>query len=219
MMSYIQRLGKSLLTPIAVLPICGILMGIGYALCPATMQGGAIQGSTAMLGYFLVKAGSSVIDHIALIFAIGVAFGMSDDHDGTAALSGLVAWLMITTLLNSNNVVVMFPSIAEDTVKVLAFSKIENAFIGILCGIIGSYSYNHFKNIRLPDFLAFFSGKRFVAIVTALISIAVAGLLMVIWPLIFKGLIQLGQSISGMGYFGAAIYAFLNRLLIPTGLH
>ena len=219
MIKHIQRLGKALLLPIAVLPVCGIMMGLGYALCPATMQGGDIHGLIAMTGYFLVKAGGAVIDHIALIFAVGVATGLSDDNDGTSALSGLIAWLMMTTLLNSSTVTTMIPSVADDAVKVLAFSKIENAFIGILCGIIGSNAYNHFKGVRLPDYLAFFSGKRFVAIATAGISVVVSAILLIVWPLVFSGLIKLGQGIAGMGYVGAALYAFLNRLLIPTGLH
>ena len=219
MMKYLQRLGKALMLPVACLPICGILMGIGYALCPATMQGGEMSGALNMIGFFLVKAGSALIDNMALLFVIGVGVGMADDHDGTAALSALASWLMITTLLNVNTVTAMMPSIADNANKTLAFSKIANPFIGILAGIIGSSCYNRFKGTKLPDWLSFFSGKRCVAIISGVISIVVAAILLVVWPILFTGLIAIGTGVTKMGAFGAGIYAFLNRLLIPTGLH
>ena len=93
MMKYLQKLGKALMLPVACLPICGILMGIGYALCPATMQGGDIIGAKAMIGFFLVKAGGALIDNMAWLFVIGVGVGMADDNDGTAALAALASWL------------------------------------------------------------------------------------------------------------------------------
>lgn len=218
-MKYLQKLGKSLMLPVACLPICGILMGIGYALCPATMQGGEMTGALNMIGFFLVKAGSALIDNMALLFVIGVGVGMADDHDGTAALSALASWLMITTLLNVNTVTTMIPSIADNANKTLAFSKIANPFIGILSGIIGASCYNRFKGTKLPDWLSFFSGKRCVAIVSGVISIIVAAILLVVWPVLFTGLISIGTAVTKMGAVGAGIYAFLNRLLIPTGLH
>lgn len=219
MMRYLQKLGKSLMLPVAALPICGILMGIGYALCPATMQGGDITGFVAVLGFFLVKAGGALIDNMALLFAIGVAVGMTDDHDGTAGLAGLVSWLMITNLLSTGVVTTIMPSVAENQNSVIAFGKIANAFIGIISGLIGAECYNRFKNTRLPDFLAFFSGKRCVAIITALVSIVASAVLLFVWPIIFGGLVAIGKAIVSMDAVGAGIYAFLNRLLIPTGLH
>lgn len=153
------------------------------------------------------------------LFVIGVAVGMTDDHDGTAGLAGLVSWLMITKLLNPGVVTTIMPSIADNANSMLAFGKIENAFIGIIAGLIGASCYNRFKNTRLPDALSFFSGKRSVAIITAVVSIAAAAILLFAWPLIFGGLVALGKGIVGMGAVGAGIYAFLNRLLIPTGLH
>ena len=212
MMKYLQKLGKALMLPVACLPICGILMGIGYALCPSTMQGGEVNGLIEIIGFFLVKAGGALIDNMHWLFVIGVAVGMTDDHDGTAGLAGLVSWLMITKLLNPGVVTTIMPSIADNANSMLAFGKIENAFIGIIAGLIGATCYNKFKNTRLPDALSFFSGKRSVAIITAVVSI-------VAWPLIFGGLVALGKGIVGMGAVGAGIYAFLNRLLIPTGLH
>ena len=219
MMKYLQKLGKALMLPVACLPICGILMGIGYALCPSTMQGGEVNGLVEIIGFFLVKAGGALIDNMHWLFVIGVAVGMTDDHDGTAGLAGLVSWLMITKLLNPGVVTTIMPSIADNANSMLAFGKIENAFIGIIAGLIGATCYNKFKNTRLPDALSFFSGKRSVAIITAVVSIVAAAILLFAWPLIFGGLVALGKGIVGMGAVGAGIYAFLNRLLIPTGLH
>ena len=219
MMKYLQKLGKALMLPVACLPICGILMGIGYALCPSTMQGGEVNGLVEIIGFFLVKAGGALIDNMHWLFVIGVAVGMTDDHDGTAGLAGLVSWLMITKLLNPGVVTTIMPSIADNANSMLAFGKIENAFIGIIAGLIGASCYNRFKNTRLPDALSLFSGKRSVAIITAVVSIAAAAILLFAWPLIFGGLVALGKGIVGMGAVGAGIYAFLNRLLIPTGLH
>ena len=209
-MKYLQKLGKALMLPVACLPICGILMGIGYLLCPASMQGGDITGIGPMIGIFLVKAGGALIDNMALLFVIGVGVGMSDDHDGTGGLAALASWLMITTL---------FPSIADNADKTLAFNKIANPFIGILAGVIGSSCYNKFKSTKLPDWLSFFSGKRCVAIIAGVISILVSVVLLFVWPILFGVLISIGNAISGMEALGAGIYAFLNRLLIPTGLH
>lgn len=204
--------------PVACLPVCGILMGIGYILAPAAMAG-EVAGFTAggfsyTIGLFLIKAGGALIDNMAWLFAIGVAVGMADDHEGTAGLAGLVSFLMITNLLSSGTVAGLTGADAP-----AAFGKINNQFIGILSGLIGAACYNKFKSTKLPDALAFFSGKRAVAIVTALVSIVVSGILFFVWPMLYGGLVALGESFLGMGAVGAGIYAFLNRLLIPFGLH
>ena len=219
MMKYLQKLGKALMLPVACLPICGILMGIGYLMCPATMQGGDITGVIPMIGFFLVKAGGALIDNMALLFVIGVGVGMADDHDGTAGLAALASWLMITNLLSTGVVTTLMPAIADNQDKMIAFGKIANPFIGILAGIIGATCYNKFKSTKLPDWLSFFSGKRCVAIIAGVVSIIVSAILLFVWPLIFGLLIAAGNGIAGMGAVGAGIYAFLNRLLIPTGLH
>ncbi|MDE7340599.1 MAG: PTS transporter subunit EIIC [Lachnospiraceae bacterium] len=218
-MKYLQKLGKSLMLPVACLPICGILMGIGYALCPATMQGGDVVGFVHKLGFFLVKAGGALIDNMAILFVIGVGVGMSDDHDGTSALAALASWLMITNLLSVGTVTTLMPSIAEDAKKTLAFSAIANPFIGILSGIIGASCYNKFKNTKLPDWMSFFSGKRCVAIVSGVVAIIASAILLFVWPVVYGLLLALGNGIVSLGPVGAGIYAFLNRLLIPTGLH
>ena len=218
-MKFLQKLGKALMLPVAVLPICGILMGIGYYLCPATMQGGEVEGIKNLIGFFLVKAGSALIENMAILFAIGVGVGMSEKNDGTGGIAALASWLMITTLLSTGVVTTLIPSIADNATKTLAFNKIENPFIGILSGVIGSSCYNKFKNTKLPNWLAFFSGKRCVAIIAGLVSIIVSAVLLFVWPLLFGALVALGDAVAGMGVVGAGIYAFLNRLLIPTGLH
>ena len=218
-MKFLQKLGKALMLPVAVLPICGILMGIGYYLCPATMQGGEVEGIKNLIGFFLVKAGSALIENMAILFAIGIGVGMSEKNDGTGGIAALASWLMITTLLSTGVVTTMIPSIADNATKTLAFNKIANPFIGILSGVIGSSCYNKFKNTKLPDWLAFFSGKRCVAIIAGLVSIVVSAVLLFVWPLLFGALVTLGDAVAGMDVVGAGIYAFLNRLLIPTGLH
>ena len=218
-MKFLQKLGKALMLPVAVLPICGILMGIGYYLCPATMQGGDIEGVKNLIGFFLVKAGSALIENMAILFAIGVGVGMSEKNDGTGGIAALASWLMITTLLSTGVVTTLIPSIADNATKTLAFNKIANPFIGILSGVIGSSCYNKFKNTKLPNWLAFFSGKRCVAIIAGLVSIIVSAVLLFVWPLLFGALVALGDAVAGMDVVGAGIYAFLNRLLIPTGLH
>ena len=218
-MKFLQKLGKSLMLPVACLPLCGLLMGIGYALCPSTMQGGDVTGFVQLLGLFLVKAGAALIDNMAILFVIGVGVGMSEDNDGTGGVAAIASWFMITTLLNTGFVTTIMPSVAGDAVKELAFNKIANPFIGILAGVIGSTCYNKFKGTKLPDWLSFFSGKRCVALVAGFVSILVSVVLLFVWPVIFGALVGLGQAIAGMGAVGAGIYAFLNRLLIPTGLH
>ncbi len=228
MMKWLQKLGKALMLPVAALPVAGILMGVGYLLAPATMgvPGAEAAGAAYTVGFLLVKAGGALIDKMAWLFAIGAAVGLADDHDGTAGLAGLVAFLMIQQLLDPTVVGTIRGMDADaqaawlTTAEGVAFSKIAgNCFIGILSAVIGGTMYNKFKDTRLPDWLAFFSGKRCVAIMTALVSILVSVVLLFVWPIIFDGLVGLGNGIAGMGGIGAGIYAFLNRLLIPTGLH
>lgn len=209
MMTYLQKLGKSLMLPVAVLPVAGIMLGLGYWIDPAGW------GSGNVLAAFLCKAGSALIDNMAILFVLGVGIGMSDDSDGSSALAAMVSYLMITTLLSPSSVT-MFTNREAD----IAFSKIEgNQFIGILSGLIGSACYNRFKSTKLPDALSFFSGKRCVAIVTAGVTIVASVLLFFVWPILYGALVAFGAAISGTGALGVGIYGFLNRLLIPFGLH
>lgn len=211
MMKYLQRLGKSLMLPVAALPVASILMGIGYWIDPTGW------GANNVAAAFLIKAGGALIDNMAILFAIGVAVGMSDDNDGTAGLAGLVSWLVITTLL-SPAVVAMFKGIDVAEVPA-AFTKIQTQFVGIVAGLIGASCYNKFKNTKLPDALGFFSGKRSVAIMTALSSLVATLVLFFVWPIVYGALVSFGKAIISTGAIGAGIYGFFNRLLIPTGLH
>ena len=220
MMKHLQKLGSALMLPVATLPICGILMGLGYAFAPAVMgAAGATEGFMYALGLFLVKAGGALIDNMAILFAIGTAVGLAKENNGTAGLAGLVSWLMMTTLIGATSALAAALHIELSEVQNLAYAKIANPFTGILAGVLGGVCYNKFWNTKLPDFLAFFSGKRFVAIATGLVSIVVSAILMLAWPVIFSALVAVGNAIVSMDAIGAGIYAFLNRLLIPFGLH
>ncbi len=227
MMKHLQKLGGALMLPVATLPICGILMGLGYLLCPAYMMGGdwaaslgyATEGLAYSIGFFLIKAGGALIDNMAILFAIGTAVGLAKENNGTAGLAGLVSWLMITSLVSSAGSYAPALAAMGEGNWGLAYSKIANPFTGILAGILGAVCYNKFKDTKLPDFLAFFSGKRFVSIITALLSIVVSGVLLVVWPVLFGALVKVGQMVVDLDAVGAGIYAFLNRLLIPFGLH
>lgn len=211
MMKYLQKLGKSLMLPVACLPVASILMGVGYWMDPTGW------GANSVLAAFLIKAGSALIDNMGILFAVGVAVGMSDDNEGTSGLAGLVSWLIITTLLSSK-VVALFKGIEVAAVDP-AFGKIQNQFIGILSGLIGASCYNRFKGTKLPDALSFFSGRRSVAIVTATVSLFVSAILFFLWPITYGILVSFGKSIVATGAIGAGLYGFFNRLLIPVGLH
>ena len=209
MMKYLQKLGKSLMLPVACLPVPGIMLGLGYWIDPAGWGGGNVFAA------FLCKAGSALIDNMAILFVIGVSIGMSDDNDGTAALAGMVSYLMVTTLL-SPGAVEMFTGKEAN----VAFTKIAgNQFIGIITGLIGAACYNKFKSTKLPDALSFFSGKRSVAIVTAGVTIIASVILFFVWPVLYGGLVSFGTAISATGAVGVGLYGFFNRLLIPFGLH
>jgi PTS system N-acetylglucosamine-specific IIC component len=199
------------MVPVATLPAAAILMGVGYWIDPVGWG-----GDNALAALF-IKSGSAIIENMAVLFAIGVAYGMSKDKDGAAALTGFVGFLVLTTLC-SPAAVSMIQKIPLDQVPA-AFGKINNQFIGILVGIISAELYNRFSHVELPKALSFFSGRRLVPILTSFLMIAVAFILMYVWPLIFNGLVTFGEHIQQLGSAGAGIYAFFNRLLIPVGLH
>ena len=211
MLKFLQKIGKSLMLPVAALPVAGILMGIGYWIDPTGW------GANNIIAAFLLKAGGALIDNMAILFAIGVGVGMSDDNDGTGGLAGLVSWLVITTLLSTSTVAMLM---GVDVAEVpAAFGKIQNQFIGILSGVIGASCYNKFKNTKLPDALGFFSGKRCVAIMTSLVSLVASLILFFAFPIIYNVLVNIGTAIVSAGALGAGIFGFLNRLLIPVGMH
>lgn len=211
MMRYLQRLGKSLMLPVACLPVAAILQGFGYWIDPTGW------GANNVIAAFLLKGGGCLIDQMPILFAIGVAVGMSDDNDGTAGLAGLVSWIITTTLLSTSVVSMLTKTAIEDVNP--AFGKTQTQFIGILCGLIAAACYNKFKNTKLPDAFSFFSGKRCVAIVTAGASLVSSLILFFVWPIVYTALITFGEFIMNLGAVGAGIYGFFNRLLIPFGLH
>ncbi|MDN3610729.1 N-acetylglucosamine-specific PTS transporter subunit IIBC [Vibrio ostreicida] len=208
---YFQQVGKALMVPVATLPAAAILMGLGYWFDPTGW------GANNALAGFLIKAGSAIIDNMSWLFAVGVAYGMSKDKDGAAALAGLVMMFVVTKLL-SPDAVAQIRSIDVSSVPD-AFAKIENQFVGIVVGIISAEIYNRCSHVELPKALAFFSGKRLVPILTSFAGILLSFLLMYLWPTMYGELVSFGKSIQGMGEVGAGIYAFFNRLLIPVGLH
>jgi PTS system N-acetylglucosamine-specific IIC component len=211
MKNYLQRIGRSLMLPVTVLPAAAILMGIGYAIDPIS------RGGSSPIAAFLIGAGSAIIDNMAILFAIGVALGMSNEKDGSPAFSGLVAYLIVTKLLSTVSVSqLLMIELAEVNG---AFGEIENQFIGIVSGLVAAGTYNKFSEVKLPTYLSFFSGKRLVPILTSLFMLVVSGILFYIWPVIYSGLVSFGTAISSLGALGAGIYAFFNRLLIPVGLH
>ena len=210
-LGYLQKIGRALMVPVAVLPAAAIMMGVGYWIDPVAW------GGNSAVAAFLIQAGAALIDKMPILFAIGVSYGMSKDKDGAAALAGLVGYLVLTTLLKPS-VVAQIQSIPLDQVPA-AFGKIENQFVGILCGVIAAELYNRFSGVELHKALAFFSGRRLVPIITSVVMIFVAFALMAIWPYIYGGLVTFGESIASLGSVGAGIYGFFNRLLIPVGLH
>ncbi|OWF81416.1 PTS N-acetyl glucosamine transporter subunit IIABC [Yersinia rohdei] len=199
------------MVPVATLPAAAILMGVGYWIDPVSWG-----GDNALAALF-IKSGAAIIDNMSVLFAIGVAYGMSKDKDGAAALTGFVGFLVLTTLC-SPAAVSMIQKIPVDQVPA-AFGKINNQFVGILVGIISAELYNRFSSVELPKALSFFSGRRLVPILTSFLMIVVAFILMYVWPLIYNALVTFGEYIKDMGSVGAGIYAFFNRLLIPVGLH
>jgi PTS system N-acetylglucosamine-specific IIC component len=213
MKAYMQRMGRSLMLPVATLPVAALCSGIGYWIDPTGW------GANNIVAAFLLKAGDSILTNLGILFAVGLALGMSKDKDGASALSGMVAFLVPMQLLNEK-AIAGFQHIDVEQVNA-AFLKMNNGnvFVGILAGLLAAAMYNRFSNTKLPMALSFFSGKRCVPIITAALMLVVSAGLMFAWPPIFSGLVSFGEAISKLGALGAGLYGFFNRLLIPTGLH
>ena len=207
MVKFLQRIGKSLVLPIAALPIAGIMLRLGHqdiidALKPLLPFMGTILP-------FFDAAGSALFDNLPLLFALGVAVGLSDDQNGASALAGVVSYLTLTNVTAKYWEINIAKNIAE---------TLNISFLGgILAGIIGGLAYNKFRKTKLPEFLAFFGGRRAVPIMAGLISVVVAIPLAMVWPSIQGGLGTVSAGIAGMGALGAALYGFFNRLLLPMG--
>src|SRR5699024_56512 len=211
MMKALQTLGRSLMLPVAVLPAAAILVGIGNYIS-------LISGTAAnVIGTFMVNAGTSILDNLGILFAVGIAIGLSKDKHGAAALSGLAGFLVVTNLISVDTVSGLL-DVPIDEVDP-AFDENENVFIGILAGIISAQMYNRFSGVQLPDAFAFFSGKRLAPIMSATAMVGVAVVLFFVWPVVYGWLVAFGEMISNLKATGAVLYGFFNRLLIPTGLH
>lgn len=211
MKAYMQRMGRYLMLPVAVLPAASLLVGIANWIVG---MGVSNAGTT-----FLMNAGLAILNHLALLFAVGLALGMSKDKDGSAALAGLVAYLVPQTVLSSTSVQGLLGLEKLSDVNP-AFSTMDNnVFIGIIAGLTAATMYNRFSQVKLPMALSFFSGKRLVPIMSALAMLVISGVLLFIWPSVYDVLVAFGKGISRLGFVGAGLYGFFNRLLIPTGLH
>lgn len=184
----LQRLGRALMLPIAILPIAGLLLRLG---------------DSDLLDIAIIhSAGNAIFSNLALIFAIGIAVGFARDNNGTAGLAGAIGYLVMTS-----------------TLKVLDPHIDMGMLAGIIAGLLGGAMYNRFKDIALPEYLAFFGGRRFVPIVTGLSAVALGLLFGLIWPPVQNGINSLGQLMLESGSIGAFFFGVMNRILIITGLH
>lgn len=184
----LQRLGKALMTPVAVMPAAALLLRLGA---------GDVLGLA-----WMEAAGGAIFDNLALLFAIGIAIGLADENNGVAGLAAVVSFFVLTRVASTFD--------SGINMGVLA---------GIISGILAAYLYNKYKAIRVPDFLGFFGGKRFVPIITSLYALILGVLAGFVWPLIQDYISTFGNVIATSGATGGFIFGFLNRLLIPLGLH
>lgn len=211
MKAYMQRMGRSLMLPVAVLPAASLLVGLANWFVGVGISN---AGTT-----FLMNAGLAILNHLALLFAVGLALGMSKDKDGSAALAGLVAYLIPQTVLSADSVQGLL-HLGDLTEVNPAFNTMDNnVFVGIVAGLVAAAMYNRFSQVKLPMALSFFSGKRLVPIMSALSMLVISAILLFIWPTVYDVLVSFGKGISQLGFVGAGLYGFFNRLLIPTGLH
>jgi len=193
MFNFFQKIGKALMTPIAVLPIAAILLRLGF---------GDIPFITEDIAHIMKVAGDAIFSNLDMLFAVGIAYGLAKNNDGAAGLSALVGILIAKAVY-------------------LQIDKDLNmgVFIGIIIGVLAGTLYNRFHTIKLPEFLGFFGGKRFVPIITALSAIVVGVLAGYFWHYAQSGIDAFSHTIIGLDEVGSFIYGTLNRLLIPLGLH
>ena len=195
-LEFLQKLGKSLMTPVAALPAAALMLRIGQA------------DVWKPLGIFpdgipwMAAAGGALFDNLALIFAIGIAVGLADENNGVAGLASTIGFLVLTSVAKSFN--------KDINMGVLA---------GIYSGILGATLYNKYKAIKLPDFLGFFGGRRFVPIITSFWMLISGVILGYIWPIIQSYIDAFGNMLANAGALGAFFYGVFNRALLPTGLH
>lgn len=188
MLGFLQRIGKSLMLPIAVLPAAGLLLRFG-------------QPDLLDIA-FIANAGDAIFANLALIFAMGVAMGFAKDNNGAAALSGAIGYLVLTNGTQA----------LDETINMGVLG-------GIIAGIIAGLLYNRFYDVKLPEWLGFFSGRRFIPIVTSVAMVILAGIAGFAWPPVQAAIDGLGNWIIDLGAIGSGLFGLLNRLLIPLGLH
>src|SRR5699024_3814272 len=207
MMKALQSLGRSLMLPVAVLPAAAILAGIGNYIINLT------SGATAnVIGNFILNAGTSILDNLGVLFAVGIALGLSKDKHGAAALSGLVGFLVVTNLISVDTVSGLL-DVPVDEVNP-AFDENENVLISSLSGITSVQLYNRFSGVQLPDAFAFFSGKRLASIMSATAMVGAAAVLLFVWPVVHGWLVSFGEFISSLKGTGEGLYGFFNLVYI-----
>ena len=232
----LQRIGRSFMLPIAILPVAGLLLGIGSSFTNETMITTygleRVLGAETVLHALLVimnKVGSAVFDNLPLIFAVGVAIGMAKKEKEVSALSAVIAYFVMNTainamLLNSGQILdngEISADVLEGTIaSVCGIKTLQmGVFGGIIVGLGVAALHNRFYKIALPNALSFFGGTRFVPIISTIVYMFVGILLYFIWPAIQNGIYALGSLVTGSGYVGTLIFGLIKRALIPFGLH
>ena len=232
----LQRVGRSFMLPIAILPVAGLLLGIGSSFTNettiATYGLQKILGSGTLLNSLLIimnKVGSAVFDNLPLIFAVGVAIGMAKKEKEVAALSALIAYFVmnvaVSAMLLINNEITADGQIAADVLDgtITSVCGIQSLQMGVFGGIIVGLGvaalHNRFHKIVLPNALSFFGGSRFIPIISTIVYMFVGILMYFVWPVVQNGIYALGGLVTGSGYLGTLIFGIIKRALIPFGLH
>lgn len=232
----LQRVGRSFMLSIAILPVAGLLLGIGSSFTNATTI--ETYGLTAILGdgtllhallTIMSRVGSAVFDNLPLIFAIGVAIGMAKKEKEVSALSAVIAYFVMNTAINAmltlNGRILDDGSIAKDILEgtITSVCGIQSLQMGVFGGIIVGLGvavlHNKFYRIQLPNALSFFGGTRFVPIISTIVYMFIGILIYFIWPAVQNGIYALGGLVTGSGYVGTLIFGLIKRALIPFGLH
>lgn len=225
----LQRVGRSFMLPIALLPVAGLLLGIGSSFTNETMLNAYNLSGVIHEGTFIYTvldimkfAGIVVFDNLALLFAMGVAIGMAKKEKDVAALSGAIAYLVmnsaISALIAANGGVELMPE--NSTASVLGITTLQmGVFGGIIVGLGVAALHNRFYKIELPQVLSFFGGTRFVPIISSLVYLIVGIVLFYVWPVVQTAISALGNLVLNSGYIGTWIYGIIERALIPFGLH
>lgn len=227
----LQRVGRAFMLPIALLPVAGLLLGIGSSLTnPSMLEAYGLTGilgeGTALGAVLTVMAqvGDIIFANLPILFAMGVALGMAEQEKGTATLSAAIAFFVmhqtIHALLDLNGKLEPGVMLEGTVANVVGIESLQmGVFGGIIVGLGVAWLHNRFYKIRLPDILSFFGGTRFIPIISTVAYILVGVAMYFLWPMIQRGIFALGDLVLKSGYVGTLIYGFLERLLIPFGLH